>query len=84
LQDCDLVVDANGVTARPGFIDSHVHIAFGDYTPRMRAAVRGSISPMPGRKMESRIGAAFALYPTAPSTTAARWPDLLCKLAFLI
>ena len=37
LQDCDLVVDANGVTACPGFIDSHVHIAFGDYTPRLAA-----------------------------------------------
>ena len=37
LKDCDLVVDANGVTAGPGFIDSHVHIAFGDYTPRLTA-----------------------------------------------
>jgi enamidase len=37
LNDCDLVVDANGVTACPGFIDSHVHIAFGDYTPRLTA-----------------------------------------------
>ena len=36
LQDCDLVVDANGVTAGPGLIDSHVHIAFGDYSPRLR------------------------------------------------
>ena len=36
-KDCDLVVDANGVTAGPGFIDSHVHIAFGDYTPRLTA-----------------------------------------------
>jgi enamidase len=37
LQDCDFVVDANGVTAGPGFIDSHVHIAFGDYSPRLTA-----------------------------------------------
>lgn len=37
LQDCDLVVDANGVTAGPGLIDSHVHIAFGDYSPRLTA-----------------------------------------------
>ncbi len=37
LQDCDLIVDANGVTACPGFIDSHVHIAFADYTPRLTA-----------------------------------------------
>ena len=37
LKDCDLIVDANGVTACPGFIDLHVHIAFGDYTPRLNA-----------------------------------------------
>src|SRR5689334_4854618 len=36
LSSCDVVVDANGVTAVPGFIDSHVHIAFADYTPRLR------------------------------------------------
>ena len=36
MKDCDLVIDANGVTAVPGFIDSHVHIAFGDYTPRLK------------------------------------------------
>jgi enamidase len=34
LEQCDLVIDAKGVTACPGFIDSHVHIAFGDYAPR--------------------------------------------------
>ncbi len=32
--DFDVVIDANGTTAIPGFIDSHVHITFGDYTPR--------------------------------------------------
>jgi enamidase len=37
LKDCDLIIDANGVTASPGLIDSHVHIAFGDYTPRVSA-----------------------------------------------
>lgn len=37
IENCDLVVDANGVTASPGFIDSHVHVAFGDYTPRLTA-----------------------------------------------
>jgi enamidase len=34
---CDLVVDANGTTACPGLIDSQVHIAFGDYTPKQQA-----------------------------------------------
>jgi enamidase len=34
---CDVVIDAAGTTAVPGLIDSHVHITFGDYTPRQRA-----------------------------------------------
>jgi enamidase len=33
---CDVVVDAANSTAIPGLIDSHVHITFGDYTPRQR------------------------------------------------
>mgnify|MGYP005812113395 CR=1 FL=1 len=33
---CDVVIDAAGTTAAPGLIDSHVHITFGDYTPRQR------------------------------------------------
>ncbi len=33
---CDLVIDADGTTATPGLIDSHVHITFGDYTPRQK------------------------------------------------
>src|SRR5262249_39827364 len=32
----DVVVDADGMTAIRGLIDSHVHITFGDYTPRER------------------------------------------------
>ena len=36
LAGCDIVVDANGITACPGLIDSHVHIAFADYTPRLQ------------------------------------------------
>jgi enamidase len=32
----DVVVDSGGMTAIPGLIDSHVHITFGDYTPRQR------------------------------------------------
>ncbi|MEI6160652.1 MAG: amidohydrolase family protein [Roseococcus sp.] len=36
LESCDVVVDAAGTLAVPGLIDSHVHITFGDYTPRQR------------------------------------------------
>lgn len=32
----DVVIDAGGTLAIPGLIDSHVHITFGDYTPRQR------------------------------------------------
>jgi enamidase len=34
--DCDVVIDAGGMMAMPGLIDSHVHITFGDYTPRQK------------------------------------------------
>jgi enamidase len=33
---CDVIIDADGATAIPGLIDSHVHITFGDYTPRQQ------------------------------------------------
>jgi len=35
-ETCDVVIDAGGTIAAPGLIDSHVHITFGDYTPRQR------------------------------------------------
>ena len=36
IEACDVVIDAGGTTAIPGLIDSHVHITFGDYTPRQQ------------------------------------------------
>ncbi|MFC0385677.1 amidohydrolase family protein [Muricoccus vinaceus] len=36
IADVDVTVDAAGTIAIPGLIDSHVHITFGDYTPRQR------------------------------------------------
>ena len=34
IDNCDVIIDAGGAIAIPGFIDSHVHITFGDFTPR--------------------------------------------------
>ena len=34
INDSDVIINANGAIAIPGLIDSHVHITFGDYTPR--------------------------------------------------
>src|ERR1700678_1653249 len=36
VENVDVIIDAGGMTAIPGLIDSHVHITFGDYTPRQR------------------------------------------------
>lgn len=36
VEQCDVIIDANGTIAIPGLIDSHVHITFGDYTPRQK------------------------------------------------
>jgi enamidase len=36
IDSADVVIDADGMTAIPGLIDSHVHVTFGDYTPRQR------------------------------------------------
>jgi enamidase len=36
LASCDVVIDADGATVSPGFIDSQIHNTFGDYTPRQK------------------------------------------------
>src|SRR6476661_1164319 len=36
VEACDVVIDAGRTTAIPGLIDSHVHITFGDFTPRQK------------------------------------------------
>ncbi|MFI7616597.1 amidohydrolase family protein [Nonomuraea terrae] len=36
LGGCTTVLDAGGAAVVPGLIDSHVHVTFGDYTPRQR------------------------------------------------
>jgi enamidase len=48
----DLVIDAAGSIAIPGLIDSHVHVVFGDWTPRQSAlnwiesSMHGGVSMM--------------------------------------
>ncbi len=37
IENCDVVIDAGGAVAIPGLIDSHVHITFGDFTPRQNS-----------------------------------------------
>ena len=36
IENSDVIIDAGGAMVIPGLIDSHVHITFGDYTPRQR------------------------------------------------
>jgi enamidase len=36
VEACDVVIDADRTTAIPGLIDSHVHVTFGDFTPRQQ------------------------------------------------
>lgn len=36
IDGADVVIDAGQTVAIPGLIDSHVHITFGDYTPRQK------------------------------------------------
>lgn len=50
--DGDRVLDAGGAVAIPGLIDSHVHVVFGDWTPRQSAlgwiesSMHGGVSMM--------------------------------------
>ncbi len=75
ISDADVVIDAEGMTAIPGLIDSHVHITFGDYTPRQRAvgylesylhggvttAISASEVHVPGRPRDVEGVKAFAI-----------------------
>ena len=75
VESCDVVIDANGTTAIPGLIDSHVHITFGDYTPRQKTvgylesylhggittAISASEVHVPGRPTDSDGVKALAL-----------------------
>lgn len=70
-----IVVDADGMTVCPGFIDSHVHPVFGDYTPRqnqigfIESSLHGGVTAMisagevhlPGRPTDPEGVKALAL-----------------------
>lgn len=51
-EPADVVVDAAGAVAIPGLIDSHVHVVFGDWTPRqsvvgwIESSMHGGVSMM--------------------------------------
>ncbi len=71
----DKVIDANGMTVCPGFIDSHVHFVFGDFTPRqnqlgyIESSLHGGVTSMisagevhlPGRPTDPKGTKALAL-----------------------
>lgn len=71
----DRTVDANGMTVCPGFIDSHVHPVFGDFTPRqnqlgfIESSLHGGVTSMisagevhlPGRPTDPKGTKALAL-----------------------
>src|SRR3982751_1013965 len=75
VEAADVVIDVDGMTAIPGLIDSHVHITFGDYTPRQRAvgylesylhggtttAISASEVHVPGRPRDSEGVKALAV-----------------------
>lgn len=75
VESCDVIIDANGATAIPGLIDSHVHITFGDYTPRQKTvgylesylhggittAITASEVHVPGRPTDAEGVKALAL-----------------------
>lgn len=73
--DGDRVIDAGGMTVCPGFIDSHSHPVFGDFTPRqsqlnfIESSLHGGVTSMvsagevhlPGRPTDPKGTKALAL-----------------------
>ena len=68
-----MVIDADGMTAIPGLIDSHVHITFGDYTPRQRTV--GYLESYLHGGTTTAISASEVHVPGRPRTSKAsrRW-----------
>ena len=75
IEAAEVVINANGTTLVPGFIDSQIHNTFGDYTPRQRTvgflesylnggtttAISASEVHVPGRPKDTEGVKALAL-----------------------
>lgn len=75
LPDAEKMIDANGMTICPGFIDSHTHPVFGDFTPRQNqigfidSSLHGGVTAMisagevhlPGRPTDPKGTKALAV-----------------------
>ena len=64
----DVIIDADGTTAIPGLIDSHVHTTFGDYTPRQRTV--GFLESYVQGGVTTAISASEAHVPGRPTDPA--------------
>ena len=84
VESADVVIDAGGMTAIPGLIDSHVHITFGDYTPRQRTV--GYLESYLHGGVTTAISASEVHVPGRPRDVGrrqgagARGAALLCRL----
>jgi enamidase len=72
---CDVVIDVKGMVVAPGLIDSHAHVAIGDFTPRqmtvgyIESSMHGGVTTMisagevhvPGRPTDSSGVKALAI-----------------------
>lgn len=64
----ETVIDAQGTTVTPGLMDSHVHVAFGDYTPRQETV--GFIASYMHGGVTSMFSAGEMHVPGAPTDPA--------------
>ena len=70
-KSCDVVLDAGGMTAMPGLIDSQVHVAFADYTPRQRTI--GFLESYLHGGVTTSISASEVHVPGRPSIPTGWW-----------
>ena len=68
VENCDVVIDADGATAIPGLIDSQVHNTFGDYTPRQKTV--GFLESYVHGGVTTAIGASEVHVPGRPKDPA--------------